>query len=176
VRRFAAIFSVVGLLGLSAASALAKPYLWWEPRASEFWTINRAAIWRMFDNGQCTELAARKRWVLVRRIIVGQVSREVRKHQPEMLTDLQAHDWATDAQSVGVPVGTTPLAGALVVFQPGVLGAAWDGHIAYVERVYRDGSYEISEMNAPIPYQVTYRRLSAWTTRLAGVSFIYWYR
>jgi hypothetical protein len=156
--------------------ALAQTVLWWEPRASEYWTVNRAAIWRIFDNGQCTQWAAMKRPVLVRRMIVGQIASEVHQRRPEMLIDLQARYWAADAKSIGVRVGTTPLPGALVVFQPGALGATSDGHIAYVEGVFGDGSFEISQMNAPIPYQVSYERMQEWTARLAGISFIYWYR
>ncbi len=60
-----------------------------------------------------------------------------------------------------------------MVFQPSVLTAGSDGHIAYVERVERGGKLRISEMNAPWPYRVSYRTLPASAGKLAGVRFIY---
>lgn len=51
--------------------------------------------------------------------------------------------WYSRAQSRGMQVGATPTVGAI----------AWsiqtkgEGHVAYVEEVYGDGSYLISEMN-----------------------------
>lgn len=141
-----------------------------------FWLVNHVAIAQLFNNGQCTQWAAEKRPVLVRRMIVGRIAAEVRAGRPEILPNLKARYWPADARSVGVPTGTTPEAGALIVFQPGVLGAGREGHIAYVERVYADGSFRISEMNAPTRYRVTVERLPAWTQFLVGVRFIYWAR
>lgn len=157
----------------AAPNASARLRLWWEPRASEFWTVNYAAIWQLFDNGQCTEWAAIRRPMIVRRIVEGQIARDVRRRQPEMLTHMDARFWVADAKSVGVAVGRKPRPRALVVFQPGVLGAGDDGHIAYVERVFPGGPFEVSQMNAPRRYRVTYEWLPRSVARLRGVRFIY---
>jgi hypothetical protein len=169
---FATVVSMAGSAA-AASGAAARPTLWWQPRASEFWVVNHAAIVRLFANGQCTQWAAEKRPGLVRRMIVRRIAAEVRAGRPEVLPNLDARNWPADARSVGVPTGTTPVRGALMVFQPGVLGAGADGHIAYVQRVYPDGSFEISQMNAPTPYQVTRERLPGWTSFLVGIRFIY---
>ena len=49
----------------------------------------------------------------------------------------------------------------------------YQGHIAYVEHVDRNGQIGISEMNAPNLFQVSYRTLRASAGRNAGVRFIY---
>ncbi len=58
-----------------------------------------------------------------------------------------AQYWASSAAARGYSVGTVPVAGATVVFQPGVQGAGGAGHVAHVEKVYPDGWFLISEMN-----------------------------
>ena len=90
-----------------------------------------------------------------------------------MLTGLDARYWATQASVAGIRTGRKPVAGALIVFQPDTLYAGDDGHIAYVERLLKGGKLRISEMNAPNPYEVSYRTLPASAARLAGVRFIY---
>jgi surface antigen len=53
-----------------------------------------------------------------------------------------AYQWFGNAQAQGYPVGSTPLAGAVMV--------TWEsglGHVAYVESVNADGSWLVSEMN-----------------------------
>jgi surface antigen len=85
-----------------------------------------------------------------------------------------AWSWAFNAPHRGLRVGTTPVAGATVVFHPGVQGASGAyGHVAHVMAVYPDGWFLISEMNA---YgngggwgRVSFRYAHTGT----GVSFIY---
>lgn len=57
-----------------------------------------------------------------------------------------ALNWISSAQAHGIPTGTTPVAGAIVVFQPRQDGAGGYGHVAYVESV-NGGSISISEAN-----------------------------
>jgi surface antigen len=76
--------------------------------------------------------------------------------------------WLSNAQRVGIPTGTTPVRGALVVFPRGYGGSAV-GHIAYVESVNADGSYVVSERNWNYNSNVTVRRVGPY----AGVAFIY---
>ena len=53
-----------------------------------------------------------------------------------------AYQWYGNAQAQGYPVGSTPQAGAIMV----TWESGW-GHVAYVEAVYGDGSWLVSEMN-----------------------------
>ena len=55
--------------------------------------------------------------------------------------------WAASAARRGYRVGTVPVAGATVVFQPGVQGAGGAGHVAHVVAVYPGGWFLVSEMN-----------------------------
>jgi flagellum-specific peptidoglycan hydrolase FlgJ len=58
-------------------------------------------------------------------------------------------DWGSTGIAEGYEVSNTPKAGTAVSFAPGLLGADPNyGHVAFVERVYEDGSILISEMNA----------------------------
>jgi surface antigen len=77
--------------------------------------------------------------------------------------------WLSNAQRVGIPTGTTPVHGALVVFPRGYGGSAV-GHIAYVESVNPDGSYVVSERNWNYNSNVTLRRVQP---SYPGVGFIY---
>ncbi|OTN83975.1 hypothetical protein A5819_003525 [Enterococcus sp. 7E2_DIV0204] len=58
-------------------------------------------------------------------------------------------DWGATGIARGYEVSHTPKAGTAVSFEPGELGADPDyGHVAFVEKIYSDGSILISEMNA----------------------------
>ena len=62
--------------------------------------------------------------------------------------------WDDTARAAGLAVGTIPVAGAIVTFDPGTQGiTAATGHVAFVESVSADGSFVVSEMNAPLPYR-----------------------
>lgn len=96
------------------------------------------------------------------------------KRQDENLQRMgNAQFWAGGAASRGYRVGSTPVAGATVVFQPGVEGAGGAGHVAHVEKVYPGGWFLVSEMNfywngggwGIVDYRYAYAR--------SGVSFIY---
>jgi len=95
------------------------------------------------------------------------------ERRPGELSGLDARDWALQASAAALRIGRKPAAHALMVFQPGVLNAGDDGHIAYVERVERSGKIRISEMHAPYLYEVSHRTLPAPAGRLGGVRFIY---
>jgi len=105
-----------------------------------------------FPWGQCTYWAAQSRPDIGSRVIGNAAS------------------WLYSARAAGLPTGTAPRAGAIVVYQPGAQGAAWTGHVAYVTSVAGDGvHFNISEMNFPIWGRVTTR--ASYTG--AGVAFIY---
>ena len=53
--------------------------------------------------------------------------------------------WYEDAQGKGFPVGAVPLENAVVVFTATADNAA--GHVAYIEKVNSNGSFDVSEMD-----------------------------
>lgn len=64
------------------------------------------------------------------------------------LTMGNGKDWGVTGQALGYEVSRTPQAGTAVSFPAGVLGAdPVYGHVAFVEKVNKDGSIYISEMN-----------------------------
>jgi surface antigen len=80
-----------------------------------------------------------------------------------------ALNWARSAQAAGIPVGSTPVPGAIAVFQPYQYGAyAPYGHVAYVESV-NGSKMTISEYNVVGYHQGPSRRTIGWS----GVRFIY---
>jgi len=96
------------------------------------------------------------------------------RHQNEPLMQLgNAAAWAWNAPRHGLHTGTSPAAGATVVFQPGVQGASSMGHVGHVEKVYSNGWFLISEMsfywNGGGWGRVSYRYVHTGP----GVSFIY---
>jgi surface antigen len=120
--------------GARAASAHAG----WSP------AIAHAAVNDPFPWGECTWWAALKR--------------------PDLFPKVHgnAGEWLAEAQSGGMPTGSTPAVGAIAVFLPWVDGAGAYGHVAYVEAVNGDGTLTISEYNFQ-GYHVgpTYRRVPA---------------
>jgi hypothetical protein len=146
----------------------------WEPNATLFWTVNQTAIMGLFQNGECTAWAAYKRPDVVQAIVVHMIETELASGDTnEIISGLDAQSWASQASAAGMRTGRKPAAHALMVFQPGVLNAGDNGHVAYVERVDRKGKIRISEMHAPSLFEVTYRTLPASAGRNAGVRFIY---
>ena len=168
------------LIALAAAVAAASGpaaartvRLSWQPSAQRFWRVDGRAVVSLFHNGQCTMWAQQRRPDIVRQGVEAIVSREIAAGAPEDVGDWDARAWPANARLAGIPTGHAPRARALIVFQPGVLGAGSAGHIAFVQRVYRNGSFLISEMHAPVLWRVTHRRLTAAEGRRSGVTFIY---
>ena len=80
--------------------------------------------------------------------------------------------WRNDALKVGLPVTSTPTAGArgLVVWPPNTKGAGSVGHVAFLEEVYPDGRVRITEANWPTGSGIKERILTP--AQYAGVSFV----
>jgi surface antigen len=166
--------SLVAVLAATTSSSLARTVQFsWQPSASRFWTADGPAVASLFHNGQCTMWAQERRPDIVRAGVEAIVARELADGQPEDPGNWNARNWPRYARLAHIPTGHAPQARALVVFQPGVLGAGPTGHIAYVQRVYANGSFLISEMHAPVLWRVTHQHLSAADGRLHGVTFIY---
>ena len=70
-------------------------------------------------------------------------------------------DWWRSAPSYGLRVDHNPQVGAALSFLPGQDGADGTyGHVAVVEAVYGDGTFQISEMNWGGPWNMHYRTLT----------------
>ena len=70
-------------------------------------------------------------------------------------------DWVATASSLGGETGSTPRAGAIVSFVGGTHGTpAIYGHVAFVEKVYDDGSFLVSETNYGGNPNYTFRKIS----------------
>ncbi len=75
-----------------------------------------------------------------------------------------ANQWDDNARSAGIPTGTTPKKGAVAVWHTG----RW-GHVAWVESVNSNGTFNLSEMNRNSDGNY-YERTNVSTS---GVVFIY---
>jgi surface antigen/peptidoglycan hydrolase CwlO-like protein len=87
-----------------------------------------------------------------------------------------ARDWYSAAAAMGYKEGRQPVAGAILVFRPGVSGVSSLGHVAYVEAVgpaqgIPAGSFKLSEMNFAGWNRVDYRVLGNTDGSIEG--FIY---
>jgi surface antigen len=170
-RGLAVLAATAGMAGALPAGAQAAT-LHYEPSATLFWTVNGSALLSLFQNGQCTQWAADKRPDVIRGIVVSTVSNDLLQGLGEVIPNFDARYWPTLADHAGLPTGQRPKPGALMVFQPGVLGAGSAGHIAYVQSVHKR-TFTISEMHAPLLFHVTYDTLRKSEARQAGVRFIY---
>jgi surface antigen len=105
-----------------------------------------------FPYGQCTWFAAQNRPDIGSRVLGNAAS------------------WLYSARAAGLPTGTQPAVGAVVVYQPGAQGAGWIGHVAVVTSVSPNGvNFTIREMNY-VGWAVVSTR-NSWVG--PGVSFIY---
>jgi surface antigen len=136
--------------------------------AHQWWAQHRATVATYMRNGQCTDWVWRKRPDIVERIYEASIQAKL-LGRPFPRFDLDARYWATLARAAGLRVSTSPVAGAAVVWQPGVEGAGAPGHVAYVEYV-GGGTFRFSEMNAGAPFVLARRSLS--TAPVAGRLFI----
>ena len=104
--------------------------------------------------GQCTD------WALYRRPDLAGV------------VNGNAQAWTAEASAAGRTVSKTPSPGALMVLQPGVMGAGVPtGHVAYVESVSA-GSFVISEQNWNGIQTPTTRTIQTSSLPGSGVDFI----
>jgi LysM repeat protein len=81
-----------------------------------------------------------------------------------------AIDWYHNAAAMGYPEGSKPVVGAIMVTTESPIGL---GHVAYVEAVYPDGSWLVSEMHY-VAFGVTDQRLIH-LSQISGalIGFIY---
>jgi len=151
---------------LSAADALS--------RAQADWARFGPSNLSVFRNGQCTDWAEQKRPDIVERATV-QLWAAYLAGDERTVANWNGGFWDDTARAAGLEVGTAPRAGAVVTFDPGTHGITdAAGHIGYVESVEDDGSaFTVSEMNAPLPYVVSSRRIATSAIARGGISFVY---
>jgi LysM repeat protein len=81
-----------------------------------------------------------------------------------------AYEWYGNARAMGFPVGSQPKVGAIMVTTESPIGL---GHVSYVETVYSDGSWLISEMNFGMFGVTDQRLIHPGQLRGALIGFIY---
>ena len=106
--------------------------------------------------GQCT-------WGVAARI--NQLGLKLKGKNGEKISIISTmgngQDWVRTAASLGGETGTSPQAGAILSFAGGGHGTPAEyGHVAFVEKVYPDGSFLISETNYNGNPNYTFRKLS----------------
>ncbi len=80
---------------------------------------------------------------------------------PIISTMGNGQDWVATAARLGGDTGKLPKAGAIISFAGGGHGSSTEyGHVAFVEKVYPDGSFLISETNVNGNPNYTFRKLS----------------
>lgn len=80
---------------------------------------------------------------------------------PIISTMGNGQDWVATAARLGGDTGKLPKAGAIISFAGGGHGSPTEyGHVAFVEKVYPDGSFHISETNVNGNPNYTFRKLS----------------
>ena len=98
-----------------------------------------------FEPGQCTCLAFQKRPdVYYGAVAHGVPAGGTRAAGPEFYV-WDGEQWLINARRAGIPTGSQPIAGALVVW--GVPNSAAYGHVAYVERATSSTHVLVSECN-----------------------------
>ncbi|MGT2866933.1 phage tail tip lysozyme [Streptococcus fryi] len=116
--------------------------------------------------GQCT-------WGVAARI--NQLGLKLRGRNGEKISITSVmgngQDWVGSASALGGETGSMPQAGAIISFAGGSHGTPIPyGHVAFVEKVYPDGSFLISETNINGNPNYTFRKISGPD---AAMSFAY---
>jgi hypothetical protein len=123
-----------------------------------------------FDPTQCTSLAYDRRQDVFDRAIAAGVHATGLVDHPGFSEDYvwNGKRWAENARRAGIPTGTRPAVGALFVNTTGSYG-----HVAYVEQVFADGSFQISERNASGSNRSTAVTRSTQYPGRPGIEFVY---
>jgi len=130
-------------------------------------TCSTANSWCISPEGQCTWWAYNQRPDIYDTAVAAGVPGGGEIGPDDYVWD--ARHWAENAKKAGIPTGTTPVTGAIVVFPAGYGGSS-AGHVGFVEQVNPDGSYVISEHNWNGNQGTSNRLISP---NVTGVEFIY---
>ncbi|MGO3050117.1 CHAP domain-containing protein [Staphylococcus casei] len=105
---------------------------------NHFWSFNPMK-YNPYTKGQCTNYVFDK----------------MRAHGKQIgVSWNDAKYWSSHAQKDGYRVNSIPKVGSIMQSTKGKYG-----HVAYIEKKYKDGSIEVSEMNYRKPYEVTKRTI-----------------
>jgi surface antigen len=123
-----------------------------------------------FDPRQCTYWAFAKRADVYEAAVKAGVPKQGLVAHPAFSEDWvwNGKRWAENARRAGIPTGTIPVEGALFVDTNGKYG-----HVAYVEHVNPDGSFQISQHNQSGCGCSTATTVSTQYPGRAGVEFVY---
>jgi surface antigen len=123
-----------------------------------------------FDPTQCTWWAFEKRADVYEAAVKAGVPAGGLVAHPAFREDWvwNGKRWAENARRAGIPTGTFPVAGALFVDTNGKYG-----HVAYVERVNPDGTFQISQHNQSGCNCSTATTTSTQYPGRPGVEFVY---
>ena len=163
----------------STSSTSSTDWYGHEAQAEMWWGVDGPALLAGFHNGQCTDLAARRRPDIVEEADERVYARWLTTGERGPLgIDWYARDWARNAAKAGFTIGHRPRPGSLVVFQSGVYQAAKPyGHVAVVVGVEPRGGFIVREEYAPELWRVTSRSFTAGQARAMSsdprVQFIY---
>jgi surface antigen len=130
----------------------------------------RGAGTNPFDPRQCTWWAFAKRADVYEAAVKAGVPRGGLEPRPAFSEDWiwNGKRWAENARRAGIPTGTIPVEGALFVDTKGPYG-----HVAYVEHVNPDGSFQISQHNQTGCGCSTATTTSTQFPGRPGVEFVY---
>ncbi|MDQ3677897.1 MAG: CHAP domain-containing protein [Actinomycetota bacterium] len=141
-----------------SAAPFPRPILTASAQARVWWQSYGSAVVASFRNGECTDWAQRRRPDIVHS---AYMRRYDRYGSNGTITSWDAKYWTQHALEAGLPVGRSAVVGAIMVSAPGSYGAGSSGHVAVVESVASNGSFEITAMHAPNIGTVTRRTYSA---------------
>lgn len=132
--------------------------------------LGRGAGVNPFNATQCTYWAFAKRADVYEAAVKAGVPRNGLVAHPAFNEDYvwNGKRWAENARRAGIPTGTIPVVGALYVNTSGKYG-----HVAYVESVNPDGSFQISQHNQSGCSCSTATTISTQYPGRAGVEFVY---
>lgn len=130
----------------------------------------RGAGTNPFDPRQCTYWAFAKRADVYEAAVKAGVPRGGLVSHPAFSEDWvwNGKRWAENARRAGIPTGKVPVVGALYVDTNGKYG-----HVAYVESVNPDGSFQISQRNQTGCGCSNATTMSNQYPGRAGVEFVY---
>ena len=133
-----------------------------------------AMIQRASQRGDAAGYALQKRADLVESVDVAKAEPGVRGGfagpMPDLMVTSAPQAWPREALIAGYGISNTPTNGALMVRQPGVMGAdAQTGDVAYVESVATDGTFTVSEQQNDT---VSTRTIAIVDLPATGVDFI----
>ena len=150
------------------APSAAQPLAYNSPEVEEHWAAVRPAFLRA--TGECTEWVAHKRLDIYERAEKINYMNWANAGYPgayDMSSWATKEGYVQNAAAVGFTVNTVPAPNAIMV------KFGEPGHVAYVETVAPDGSFTVTEMNAPQRGVVTTRTIPAETITTEGLVFVH---